>query len=176
MLSTKTGHDDLRVGRLGFTYDYIVPMSSRNFFDVSVSQGIPGLFGGTRGVNNNASRDGAGGQFLKFNVDYTRIQKMPFDSHLIFRATGQLSDTTLPSSETIAIGGSDSVRGFNLSEYVGDYGYTASAEWRIKPPFISEKKVPGMKATWQEFMQVKAFVDYGSVYIKNPTVGREKYV
>jgi Hemolysin activation/secretion protein len=63
----------------------------------------------------------------------------------------------------MAIGGADSVRGYPQSELLGDNGFQVSIEGR----YVLNPDDPNK---WQAAF----FVDYGSIYVKNPVAGQSK--
>jgi len=108
-----------------------------------------------------ASRWNADNTFTRLNLDFLRIQKVASRSFLILRGSGQYSMDPLTVSELFAIGGPDSVRGYMQSEYLGDSGYSLSAEFRT--PILRKS----------ERLQGALFVDTGSIYIKAPQPGQD---
>ncbi|SFS13473.1 Hemolysin activation/secretion protein [Dyella sp. OK004] len=66
--------------------------------------------------------------YLRADFNYTRVFKG--DYSLAFRASGQLADSPLISSEQFAAGGASSVRGYLSAEDTGDNGAIGSVELR----------------------------------------------
>lgn len=174
ILGEVSSDDQLRILKFGLNFDHIDGFGGRNYVNSLLSTGIPDIMGGLKHDDPMASRMDAGGQFTKFNLDLSRIQRLPLSCYLIFKASGQLASDALPSSEQIFIGGPDTVRGFPQAEHLGDYGYNLSLELRLPPPFASDKKVPFMKKTWGEFTQLVGFFGSGRVFLKNPLPGEHK--
>ena len=71
-----------------------------------------------------------------FRADIARIQVLPFRSTGILQARGQWATRALLPSEKMSFGGMSSVRGYEESFFVKDYGATASAELRFPLPFF----------------------------------------
>lgn len=66
--------------------------------------------------------------YLRADFNYTRV--FQGDYSLAFRASGQLADSPLISSEQFAAGGASSVRGYLSAEDTGDNGAIGSVELR----------------------------------------------
>src|SRR4029077_15576025 len=168
--------DELRVFRLGLRGDYRDPFLGRTYFGLTGHRGVD-FWGGSNQNAPQTSFAGAGpGNWSKLTADLARFQSVGFpflrnvpvlpqvfnDSYLILRATGQLASDRLLSPERFAIGGYYSVRGYPVSELLGDTGYTASAELGVPVPSIA--KVPFTNLTWKELVQVAAFIDHGGTF------------
>ncbi|MCM8763440.1 MAG: BamA/TamA family outer membrane protein, partial [Candidatus Omnitrophica bacterium] len=79
----------------------------------------------------------------------------------------------LVAAEQFSLGGPDSVRGYPLSEYLGDYGYNLSAELRVKPAFL-KARIPFTNDVLSEIMQFAFFIDHGGIFLKRPSLGEAK--
>jgi len=174
LLGEVSSDDELRILKFGLNFDHIDAFKGRNYINSLLSIGIPDIMGGLKHDDPKASRLGAGGEFTKFNFGFSRIQRLPLSSYLIFKASAQAASDVLPSPEQISIGGPDSVRGYPVAEHLGDYGYNLSLELRAHPPFVANEKVPFMRKKWKEFIQLVGFVDYGKVFLKSPLAGEHK--
>jgi hemolysin activation/secretion protein len=60
------------------------------------------------------------------------------------------------------------VRGYPVSEKLGDHGYAATAELVV--PIPSSAKIPFSNFTWKQVVQVAAFVDHGAVFVSPVTL------
>jgi hemolysin activation/secretion protein len=89
------------------------------------------------------------------------------DSYLILRATGQVASDRLLSSERFSIGGYYTVRGYPVSEKIGDHGYAATAEFVIPVP--SSQKIPFSTLPWKQVVQLAVFIDHGAVFVSPVT-------
>lgn len=136
--------------------------TSLSFF---TTQGLGGgtLLGAMEDDDPYSSRYGADNKFTKVNLDLMRIQRILPYVFLIVKGSGQLASDSLVASEQFSIGGADSVRGYPQSEYLGDSGYSATAEARVSP--FSNK----------EIVQLALFIDTGGIIVKNPVVGEDKH-
>ncbi len=170
-----TSFDKLRVVTGGFLIDYIDGWKGRNLFNFSVGWGIPGIFGGSSAKSDDSSRLGAGGQFLKGNVGWKRLQELPYNCFLLFNTAMQLTMDKLPLPEEIYIGGIDTVRGYSLAEGISDCGYYGTIELHVPPPFLRAHLVPwSKKQTWGEFLQFVGFLDAGQTFSLGDDILREK--
>lgn len=165
-----TSFDKLRILNLGGSFDYIDGWQGRNLFVIWGSWGIPNFMGGLHAEDSRCSRVGAGGEFLKANGGYKRLQKMPYNTFLLFNCFAQGSLDKLPLPEQIYIGGIDTVRGYKLAKGLGDQGFYTNIELRVPLPFIRSHKVPFLKKTWGEFLQFVGFLDHGQTFV----IGRDK--
>ncbi len=106
--------------------------------------GLP-EFGSSRPqFDNKAYAAPPGFSILRATV--TRQQDLPYGAQLWGSVTGQLTNDVLVSSEQIAVGGADSVRGYLEAETLGDYGFTVQTEARS--PSIA-KYIGGPLKSWR---------------------------
>jgi hemolysin activation/secretion protein len=177
--------DELRIFRAGIRGDYRDPFLGRTYFGLTWHRGVDFWGGSERNapgtsftlIDAAGNTTGAGpGNFSKWTGDVARFQSLglPFiqglpvlpavlnDSYLILRATGQLVDDRMLSSERFAIGGYYTVRGYPVAERIGDNGYAATAELVVPVP--SSAKIPFGSRIWKETVQFAAFVDHGGTF------------
>ncbi|MBM0106358.1 ShlB/FhaC/HecB family hemolysin secretion/activation protein [Steroidobacter sp. S1-65] len=96
---------------------------------------------GTRsffGYNSNSAqfdykRYKASPSFLVLKSDVNATYTFGNELQLGLRLAGQITDSPLVSSEQIAAGGMNSVRGYLSAEATGDYGVVGSLEFRTMP-------------------------------------------
>lgn len=174
MSGAKTGNDRLRVLRAGASGNWMDGFRGRNFLSFTASNGFPDIFGGSRSTDPASSRSNAGGKFLKTNIDAARFQRFFWDSFILAKGSAQLTSDSLPVPEQFAIGGADSVRGYPVSEYLGDYGYTATLELRFPPPFIATLTDPVTHRRLKDSLQLTGFLDAGEAFIHKPLPGEHK--
>ncbi len=93
-----------------------------------------------------------------------RQQNLPFGAQLWGSVSGQLADDPLISSEQIAAGGADSVRGYLEAETLGDYG--AFLQTELRSPSIA-KYIGGPLHSWRFHL----FYDGGFVDLNQPLPG-----
>ncbi len=164
VLNSTGSYDKLRVLGLGGKADYFDSLKGRNIFNASTSIGIPDFLGGSSAVDEESSRQGAGGRFYIFNMDFTRIQTLPASCYLFFSAAAQGTFNKLPLPEQIYIGGMGTVRGYPLAVALGDSGYYGTLELRVPIPFVPDTYSRFMKRPWNEVFQLVGFADHGGVY------------
>lgn len=156
ILGSNNSHDEVREIAAGFNATW-QSSDARNFLAVGLTNGLGGLFGGSTASNPHPSRAGANDSFTRANLDLARIQKLG-PLYLMLRGSLQWTPDPLVVAEQFSLGGADSVRGYPQSEFLGDSGYTISAELRL----------PVDKA---ERYQLAAFVDHGEIWQTNPVFG-----
>lgn len=100
----------------------------------------------------------------------TRFQSaFLFDSYFILKAVKQgVSDRVL-SPDLFASGDIGTVRGFPLSEVMGDNAYLLSAEYVIPVPINFSFTQNG--PTFKQLFSIFGFIDHSRVYVKNPQPG-----
>lgn len=128
VLATKVSFDKLRVVTAGMKIDGTDPLVARNIFDFRTTVGIPNFLGGLKAVDIRASRIGAGGRFVKCNVNYDRLQPFLTDSFFMYQFSGQYGFYKLTLPEQFYLGGVGIVRGFPLATALGDSGYVMNGD------------------------------------------------
>ncbi len=98
--------------------------------------------------------------FVKLNAGLARLQVLPYNQLAILQVNGQYANRHMFASEAFQVGGISSVRGYDEGYYIGDYGVTASFEYRAP--------IPGLKALLPEkygfisdSIQLAGFYDFG---------------
>jgi hemolysin activation/secretion protein len=101
--------------------------------------------------------------FVHFNVDanYTRV--LPGDVIVAIRLAGQLADSSLITNEQFGIGGVSSVRGYYVSEFVGDNGVQESVE--VRAPNLA----PMLGQPFDE-LRFFTFGDIGYARVRRPAL------
>ncbi len=154
-------NDRTRAIRGAVNYEAI-DLSGRTTAAFTASQGLGDILGAMSDHDESSSRVDADNRFTKFNLDILRLQRIyPFYKgeafvYAILRGSGQWSINNLVANEQFAVGGSESVRGYPESEFVGDFGYSVSAELRVAP------------LVKKDLFQLAFFIDNGGVYQRNP--------
>lgn len=98
--------------------------------------------------------------FMVLKTDLNGTHTFDGGQQLAFRFNGQLTDSPLVSSEQIAGGGMNSVRGYLSAEATGDYGVVGSLEVRSQPLTLLGPLV--------ENWRVYAFADAARLRLKSP--------
>ncbi|WP_455281744.1 ShlB/FhaC/HecB family hemolysin secretion/activation protein [Cupriavidus necator] len=103
--------------------------------------------------------------FLLLKGDTNGTYNFKGNAQLAWRVAAQITDSPLVSSEQIAAGGMNSVRGYLSAESTGDYGVVGSVEMRSPPlDFFG-----GVVEDWR----VYAFADAGQVRLRDPLPEQE---
>ncbi len=165
LLGALTSADKIRKFRAGLSWD-AKDNTGRNFASLTWHQGLgSGTFGAMRDNDPLSSRSasGADNRFSKFTLDLARVHRVNNRVYLVGRGSAQLATHALVVGEQLAVGGADSVRGYNQSQFLGDDGVNVSVEARFSP----------LRKNSDRF-QVAVFADHGTVTLKQPTAGQSK--
>ncbi len=160
------GKDDLRVLRIGPNLLEQDRMG-RSILTSEVGIGFDGFLGGSHKVDSAASRANTGGQFTRVNLAGGRLQNLPGGFQVLARGATQFTSRRLPPSETILLGGKDTVRGYPEGEILGDYGYSGTTELRY--PITMPGNAIKSKLT------LVGFVDGGAAFLRKPVTGEAKH-
>jgi hemolysin activation/secretion protein len=119
-----------------------------------------------RGLGDNDTgfqdkRANARANFIRANLDAEHLQPLPDGFQLDVRASGQITDTALVTSEQFAVGGFSSVRGYYEAEAIGDNGVFGSLELR-SPALL--RRFSGKLDDFRLF----AFLDGGNAWVLLP--------
>ena len=173
-----SSQDRLRVPKVGFDVD-LSDNWGRTLFTVEYDYGVPGIMGGTGehlgSTDTPTSRAGAGGEFIKDTLNLMRLERLPFDSALLWKNQFQFSPSTLTSTEQYQVGGPANNRGYPVAESVGDEGYTMS--WEVsEPPYFVPKywNIPFTNAKIYDAIRFIEFYDWSNVHLNSLQPGDEK--
>lgn len=154
--TSPTSADRLR--NLVISYDQSwLAASSRTVVQVTATQGLGQGFGGTANGAATSSRAFAGSDFTKLNGEVVHIVRVSPSNQVFLRASGQVASRPLTVPEQFSLGGADTVRGYAQSEFLGDDGYTFTAEYRRTFYEDGDRVVQGL-----------AFVDHGFAMNEKP--------
>lgn len=171
-LGQNTSDDRLINIYLGVGGNFSDPYKGRNFFDF---QGKTGFTEGDNDEGLNSRTDGRG-DVTVFSSSLTRYQNANLlhkmlPGFFIMKASGQFALDRVLSPDQTSIGGFGSVRGFPLSEFSGDHGYTFSMEYNypipLKVPVYTGWKKKDVNAT------LLGFIDHGKVFVEDSEPGEE---
>ena len=98
-----------------------------------------------------------------------RIQVLPLRSTAVLQARGQWASRALLPSERMSFGGMSSVRGYEESYFIKDYGATGSAEIRFPVPFL-RMMLPDKLKFIDDSIRLAGFYDagwFGNMHSKN---------
>lgn len=170
--------DRLRVVKAGFDIDLADDLG-RTVISNDFNYGIPDLWKGTPenpGPEDlPSSRDGAGGKFIKDTLYVLRLQKLVFDSTLLWKNQFQFSPSTLTSTEQFQAGGPANNRGYTPGELVGDRGYSMTWELGVPPYFFPKTwHVPFSKSYLYDSVRIIGFYDLSTAYLREPQPGEQE--
>jgi len=154
---------NLRVLRTGL-YGMFDDKKGRTISSIGVDMGTDAL-GASANIDN-----GQQSVFYKVIASLSRIQRLPKNCLGIFRINGQYSPQSLFSAEQMYLGGVYSIRGYQPSELLGDYGVSGSFEIRTPVPGL-QKILPEKIKNWSEKIKLAAFYDWGYVNDYNNLYG-----
>lgn len=159
ILDQTASRDRLREVVLGVSTDWS-DSRGRNYFNARMTQDLGDTFGGMDPGDPLSSRQ-AGGGFHKWNFNLARVHSFNPQWFGIARVGHQFATSPLPSAEQYALGGIDTVRGYQQAAYLGDAGWNTGVEIRWQP----------IKGEDANLLQLVGFLDHGSAYLKNAAPG-----
>lgn len=173
-----SSQDRLRIAKVGFDFD-LTDDFGRTIISNDFNYGIPSIMGGTKAHldpgDKPTSRAGAGGEFLKNTVNLVRLQKLVFDSTLLWKNQLQFSPSILTATEQFQVGGPANNRGYPVAEFVGDRGYSMSWEFAMPPYFVPKSfKIPFSKSRVYDAFRFIGFYDWANVQLKTLQAGDSK--
>jgi hemolysin activation/secretion protein len=164
ILDQERSIDELDVFYLTFSFDNLDRFLGKNIFTFG------GFFGELdQDQRVSPSRDNADRHYEYAAASYARVQKLFGYTNLFFRVSGQATNDRLLPIEQFVIGGYGTVRGYEPSLYLGDSGYTYTAELMFAPPFLAEEAIFGYRVA--QLFQLALFYDDGQVFISEPEAG-----
>lgn len=153
----------LRVLRTGI-YGMFDDAKGRTISSLGVDMGTNAL-----GASDNKD-NGPQSVFYKIVASIARIQRLPKNCLGIVRLNGQYSPQSLYSAEQMYLGGVYSIRGYQPSELLGDYGVSGTFELRTPVPGL-KKVLPAKVKGWSDKMKLAFFYDWGYVKEHNDLYG-----
>ena len=153
----------VRALRGGASYDTSDKFSGTDLLSFEASQGVS-WFNATDGGAGRTNL-AANPNFLKLNMDASRIQDLTHGFSLLTAATGQVSSNALPSSEQMSLGGVGFGQAYDGGEIGGDQGVAGKLELRYG------------QQTGQRFLdsyQLYSYYDIGSVFNRAPAASSPK--
>lgn len=159
--SITLSQDRIRSVRVGATVDTIYALGFTSA-SILLSQGLSS-FGARLEGTPNAPLSRANGQAtgFKMNLNFSQFLRLPQDFNLLLTGTGQVASTSLLVSEQFGLGGPSFGSAYNPSQLLGDDGYGLRLE--------VQRPISYGVGTTPMISQPYTFVDYGQVFLKNPT-------
>lgn len=159
------GKDELRILRVGPNV-LEQDASGRSIVATEVGIGFSGILGASGRVDPSASRPETGGQFVRLTIAGGRLQRLFDRLQLLLRGAWQWTNDRLPPAEAMRLGGAETVRGYPEGEFLGDYGYSGTAELRVPLPFFRRGE--------RRPLTLVAFVDGGAGFLRHPLQAEEE--
>lgn len=156
--------DQLRIVRLGVTYDFADELLGVNLLGAEASQGV-NILGARPSGSPDLSRENGRSNFTKVTGNVSRLQRLLPGVAVSAAATGQYAFSQLLVSEEFGLGGRRFGRAFDPFELTGDHGWAVSAEVQFGRPQHDD---------FFKGIQVYGFYDYGVVLRIDPGTGKER--
>lgn len=173
VLNSQISNDNLSIVYLKAEYDSRDRFLGKNYLSVNYSHGFNDFLGSLKKEDPVASRSGASGGFDKVNLDYIRVQKIWREIILMTRLSGQYSFALLVSPEQFSIGGATTVRGHQVSRFLGDHGYVLSTELTAPNPFMGDMKIVDQRIS--DLIRFAIFTDQGGVFKREVLPGESSF-
>lgn len=165
-LGQLSSKDEIHDGFISIGGNVIDSFSGMTFFDLKAQRGL----GGTGLGDSLPSRAQGKSEITLAQLNVNRFQSTNFmNSYFALKAGGQITSNRTLSPDLYAVGGMGTVRGYPLSEFSGDHGYTASAEYFF--PIPSQEKFGVDDLTISQVISLSAFLDHGKVFVKDKQSG-----
>lgn len=104
--------------------------------------------------------------FVHLNLDLNYTRSLVRDFQVALRFSGQLADSSLVTNEQFSVGGMSSVRGYYVSEAVGDDGFVSSIE--LRSPNLASSL-----ASFTDELRFFTFLDAGYARVRAPAAGQD---
>lgn len=135
----------------------------KTFFNVGTGVGLPMFDATDHGIYGDVSKHDKSqpnNNAVRVFANAARLQALPLRSTGIFQVGGQWANRSLLPSEKMSVGGMTTVRGYEESTFISDYGMTASAEVRFPVPFL-RMMLPEKLHFIDDSIRLAAFYDMG---------------
>jgi hemolysin activation/secretion protein len=107
-------------------------------------------------LSNDALGLNTQGNFTKWNINASRLQRLYATSSLFVSGVAQLANTNLDSSQKMTVGGANTVRAYDSGAVSGDSGYSLTAELRQDLGSVFDGQLQGI-----------AFIDAANIDINH---------
>jgi hemolysin activation/secretion protein len=140
-------------------------LRGRTLGSLGIHQGLGEDFKGMTNDSVLSSRSyaKADNNFTKIVPDLERVQSINSKFNILTHISGQYSHAPLVAGEEWAIGGMDSVHGYQAGQFLGDDGLTANLETSYT-----------VFSTLKSKYNLLLFADHGTVWQMDPTVGQRE--
>jgi hemolysin activation/secretion protein len=144
--------ESVRVSALGNFADSVAGNAFTSYA-LSLTHGRVRMDATTLALDQGVGGPDTAGSFGKFNVDVQRSTFFTAQDRVHVGLQAQFASRNLTSAEKMSLGGPNGVRGYPVSEAVGDSGVLASVEYRHQ--FAPVAGVPLSAAVFYDWGQVK---------------------
>jgi len=155
--------DRIRVLRVNGNYQFSDRWLGVNSFGFEWSKGLD-VFN-MKETSTSSSRARGNPQFMKFNLDVSRVQRLSNKLELFFDLATQRTQDILLASEEMGIGGARFGSAYDSSEITGEDAIAGRVELRVNNP------IEGINA---DFVQAYVYLDGGKVWDVDNAVLRER--
>lgn len=128
-------------------------------FNAAANFAVRGLGNETQEFEDRRFKAQANYAYLTLGVRH--LQELPGDFRVAVRTRGQVTNTPLISNEQFSVGGHQSVRGYHMTQQLGDHGVNFSVE--LQSPMLQP-------TSWEIIRSFRPhiFFDYAALWIKEP--------
>jgi hemolysin activation/secretion protein len=121
-----------------------------------------GFTDGNSDTNFSQLRADSKAQYFYGRLNVERITRLPYDFSWVLRGWGQVASERLLPSEELALGGFNTIRGYDERVVVGDNGWIINNELRTPA-------IPLGLLGMADQLQILGFFDYGAIRLIDPT-------
>jgi hemolysin activation/secretion protein len=126
------------------------------------------LTSGNNDTDFNLLRQESKANYFYGRLNAERITRLPCNFSWVLSGWGQYSTERLPPTEELALGGYNTIRGYDERVLLGDDGWIINNE--IRTPSIPLSNILNVQGVVDQ-LQFLAFFDYGHLHVKNPQGG-----
>lgn len=160
LLSAPFRRERLRVLRMGPSMTFMDKWGTTQMSHMA-NVGLE-LFGARVYASPTSNSRDTDPSFFRYTGNLTRVQKMPFNTKLIAKMDVQVAGNTLPSSESMYLGGATSVRGYPEGDFLADTGYLLNFDYLVPFFFLPEEwHLPWSQKPMKQDFEFVTFLDQG---------------
>jgi hemolysin activation/secretion protein len=156
-------NSDTDIAQFALTYSGALPdRLGKTAFGAELYYSPGGLTPNNDNTDFNNLRTDARAEYFYARFNASRITRLPYDFSWVLSGWGQLTGQRLLPSEELALGGYNTVRGYDERVVLGDNGWIINCE--LRTPAILLGNILGIRGGRDE-LQFLGFVDSGSVSV-----------
>jgi hemolysin activation/secretion protein len=153
---------DTDIAQIAGSYSGLMPDHwGETSFGVELYYSPGGITDNNSDADFSALRTNAPANYFYGRLNIERITRLPYNFSWVLRAWGQLSSDRLLPSEELALGGYNTIRGYDERVVIGDNGWIINNELRSPP-------MPLGLLGFQDQLQILGFFDYGGLRLIDP--------